>query len=498
MTDETIPVPVTQEQQGALTQVNPAALLRMGTQRLDQLTAWKSQMETARQRAQEMAARAAEAYRAAPDFNTKEMELAQLGASIGGGQTPLLGWSEGMNKVAQLKRQLAERQWSRNAAAARLEAEQAQSELSHVDTRMANMLMGKNAQLTEINGQKGWTWVDPEDGTPRFIPMGLSSNPAVTVREIRQDVERQADALSEAFIRNSDGDKLKAAQAREQWVNDKMLRRLSEVNMADYAGYGAIKNQPAATLPTTVQGKPVVTPSGSVQTPAIDKPALEGRTISITEQEKVGVKQFETAQENAGKLAQASSAANTVLQLMNSPEWRKGGTGPLTPAIQAGLQGLGQIGVFPADSKITKGTASMDEVKTLLSQLKLTSLVAFRGAGQVSDADMKVLDDAVTSVSNTEDAIRMNMKMMQIAAQRSNEQVQFAQGIINQPMTTARNWQAQWLDHINKTPALAIDKNKNVVSVYDYLSAFQKKYPQATKEQALDAWRSEIDKRSKR
>jgi len=134
-------LPSSGEARGALSSIvkaappeaNPSGALQMGVERLKQLSQLKAQMKAqaaARQAAMENVARA---YQTPVDTGM-DPGLIALGKGIASkpASQGLLGFTEGMQGMADARQKLAERQWARDAAAAKVRAEAEQQNMTDI------------------------------------------------------------------------------------------------------------------------------------------------------------------------------------------------------------------------------------------------------------------------------------------------------------------------------------------------------------------------------
>lgn len=209
-----------------LAATDPVMTLRMAKERMEQLTKLKEQMHQqakARQAAMENLARA---YSAPPDSGGMDPGLMALGHGIASAPASqaLAGFTSGMQGMQEARQKLAERDWARQAAAAKIRAEAEQQNMTDVmnEGRLDSSMLSGGAfgrgganirEYTNENGERiqvvtdpysgqvtqrvlgktkdssassaphlkaGFQWMKNSDGTPKLDENGLPVQVAIT------------------------------------------------------------------------------------------------------------------------------------------------------------------------------------------------------------------------------------------------------------------------------------------------------------------------------
>lgn len=399
---------------GALNQISssPIQLVQDGRSRLQHLTALKEQQARVRAAMEQMA----QVYGREP-YDPTEVALGAFGKGMvsapGRSGTAFINAMSGFNEA---KAKLAERQWSREAAAAKARAEMEQQGISDI----LNLSKTEKAMLPD------WKLAQTEEG-PVLVaadatgqlhtrPIGGSTKTRDQMITIMKGIDKRADELDEQFLKQSGNNPSKASELKQQWKQaqynaDPVLRRIS-----------------GDVVPPSGE-KPVSKPMPIAMTaPVRDIPSEEGRKTESKEVGEIYGKEF-------GTYRKASESAQTKLdQYQRLDNLLEGvNTGKLTPyttELSAWAKSIGETLNIPSLKNIDPKLPNKEAANTISQALALELRDPSGGAGMpgaMSDADREFLMRMVPSLSTTPEGRRLMVQYAMKAAERTQTIAELAE-----------------------------------------------------------------------
>ncbi len=389
---------------GALTQISssPVQALQEGRARLQHLTAMKEQQARVRAAMEQMA----QVYGREP-YDPTPVALSAFAKGKVSAADPRVGFINAWSGFDDTKAKLAERQWAREAAAAKARAEMEQQGV----TDIANLYKAERAMVPD------WKLAQTEEG-PAMVavdatgqlhtrPVGKSPKTRDQMITIMKGIDRRADDLDERFLKEAGNDPSKAAELKQAWKQqqyntDPVLKRIA-TESAPTAGEGI--------------GKPMPTAAAA---PVRDIPAEKSREA---ESKEVG-KAYGTTFEGYMKAAEGSQRKLEQYQQLDA--LLEGvDTGKLTPyttELAAWARSVGDTLNIPKLKNLDPKLGNKEAANTISQALALELRDPSGGAGMpgaMSDADRQFLMRMVPSLSTAPEGRRLMVQRAVQAAERA-------------------------------------------------------------------------------
>lgn len=260
---------------------------------------------------------------------------------------------------------------------------------------------------------------------------------------------------------------------------------------------GAVAGTPAAQPPSAMPPAAAQPPAGVAPQPAVPGsaakplPAFSGnptlRNIPKEKYEEKGNQEMAGAMADEYKRAQEQgAAANSQLDAYNVLEKNMPQTGVFTKGSQVLGNLFSALGQDPT-SPIIQNAIKSRNAELIIAQLTNASLKAEKG--QQTRTDEIRIANEFPQLKDPNQVFQYAVKLGKEKAQRKMEQVEFYDSLAAKNNGVPKNALTAWQNETTRDPLTQYLGGKLIFRT-DFLNAFQRKYPGATKADAVAEWRA--------